>query len=363
VLLCLINNKCFIKPRYFIGYLNGATQWAYPLDICTQIGITGYQMVSCDSTGTKAIVNSYNDACKTLKKQVNYTSSDITPTGLYDFNCVGTNDYVASNINVASCTTPIATITAYGVVNACFGLKFVTVANTTLAYQNAQCNATHAIVNLYVSGPSYSSTYGCSALYSVAAGTSYLNQSCEYYYTFGGLTIYAQVTDCVYNGYSQIPQYYDNSADFTASSYTLAANYTLAFDVSPSAYAISIDAPLDLCGYDWEKLIETNFPGCKFMLETQCTTYASDFDDTDLASIYVWASVMCYTSSSSLTKYPGCSSYNVTSMIGNANMTVSGLQCSSYIAPTTTAAPSVGYTQGINFIVLATGFLISLYIF
>jgi hypothetical protein len=363
-LFALLITKVLSTPKYFVGTFNGATQWAFPIGFCTPSAASSSQIVTCDNTGTIAMVSTYSGlTCSgNAKTTTNYTASSVTSTGLYAFNCVGTNDYIATKVVVGSCDTPVITLTSYGVVNVCFGFGTTVYSNITLlTYQKAQCNATNGIVTVYVSGyPAYSSSIGCaSSAYLVGSTVSYVQPECTYYYTLGSLVIYAQIEDCVYNDYSQFPQYYDNSADFTASSYTFAENYTISFDISPSETAIANNYPVDLCGENWEQWFTAWFPGCKFFLESQCTTYAADFEDTDLASISVWANVICYTSSSFT--YQDCASLNLESQLMNDNVTVSSVTCASYQEPKTTT--SAGFSQGINFIILAIGFTMSLYIF
>jgi len=360
----LLITKVLSSPSYFVGYINSVTQWAYPLEVCASIGLTGFQWVSCSADGSIAIVNSYSDSkCTSLTKSQNYTTASRTITGLYDFNCVGTDDYLVTTINAGSCSTTdpsyFGTITTYGVVNQCFGFTTFSYHNGTfLSYEKAQCNATHGLVDIYAYFSSYSTSLACSGTrpLSILNNVSVVYPTCTYYYTSLGIKVYAQVADCVYNGYSQLPQYYNNSADFTASSYKVGSNYNISFEAAPSTSAITADADVDLCGYNWPAFLEKYFPGCKYSLETQCTTYAADFDDTDLASIFVKAWVTCYTSNSQFTA-TSCSTSDLSSKIENTNVTVSDYQCTDYISK------SAGHTQAINFIVLAICFIMSLYIF
>jgi len=359
----LLITKALSTPMYFVGKFNGATQWAYPLGLCTEIGLTGSQWVSCDATNTIAMVKYYSDSkCATFVVQTNYTSASKTSTGLYGFNCVGTNDYLKTSISVGSCTSPSFSLVAYGVVNTCFGLQSVVLNNVThlngTAYQKAQCNATHGTVDLSVSAyPVFDTSSGCSAnAYTVKQSVSYVYPTCTYYYTAFGFTIYAQVSDCVYNGVSQLPKYYNNSAA-VAGHNSVKANYTFSAVVAPTATAISNDDNVNLCGYDWASFFTSKFTGCYVDLVTQCTTDQSDFDDTGLSTISIWANVVCY-DGSSLT-LSDCSTFGVNTSINAIDTT--NLYVDSYTC--TSVLKSFGNMQSINFVVLALCFVMSLYIF
>jgi len=335
--------KVLSMPKYWIGWFNGhSTYWAYPLDMCVvNGGGTGAYYISCDPTGTIATVKTYaSSSCGGSPSVNNYTKSDVGIDGLYDFNCNGTVDYLKTTEYVGPCNSSIITITTYAVTNACFGLN-ITLSNITYrAYQRTQCNATHGIVDVYVSKyPYFDTDIGCATSgYTNQYDVSYIYPTCSYYYTYGFLIIYAEVSDCVYGGYSQRPQYYSNSKLITGNE-QIKVNYTFSFEVVPTSIAYDKNYSVNLCNDTWISLLETQFPDCEIWLTTQCTTDQEDFDAVGLSTIDITAKVSCFKN------FGDCSSFNLSAAIDNDYREVYG--------SVTCTKKSIGHMQGINVVVLA----------
>lgn len=381
-LIATVLSGTSLQPQYFIGYINGATQWAYPLGMCTQTGLSGSQYVSCDDTGSIAIVNTYSDAaCSKLKKQTNYTSADVTATGVYDFNCVGTVDYIETSIFVSTCSAK-PTLVTYGVINLCFGFESITINNTAyLVYEKVQCTADLGTISNYIGPSTYYPSLGCSPKQQASQYYDNLmvEPTCSFYTTLAGENVYAQITDCVYNQVSQFPQIETNSDMYPNTDFKTIYDYW--FWASPTQYELDINNTyLDVCGYPWFGVLETFFNGTQITVTTQCTTRPTNFEEPGLGSVSVQASIGFYQIPMANETLIPCDFTDLATLLqdyvdatigGEVNIT--GFGCTTQWITTSTAASvetttaattgsSLGNMQGVNFVALVLCFVF-MYIF
>jgi hypothetical protein len=381
-LIATVLSDTSLQPQYFVGYINGATQWAYPLDMCAQTGLSGSQYVTCDDTGSIAIVNTYTDAaCKTLKKQTNYTSADVTATGVYDFNCVGTVDYIETSIFVGGCTAK-PTLVTYGVVNVCFGFESITINSTTYTvYEKVQCTGDLGTISNFIGPSTYAPSVGCSPKqkYSQYYDDLLVEPTCSFYTTLLTESVYAQITDCVYNGVSQFPQIESNSDMYPGTDFQTVYNYW--FWVSPTeSELITNDTTVDLCNIPWLSLFEV-FNGTQITVTTQCTTRPNIVEQTGLGSVFVEATIGFYQTPTINGTLIPCDFNGIELLLLQDYLDllypdgadVTGFNCTTQWITTSTAASvetttaattksSLGNMQGVNFVALVLCFVF-MYIF
>jgi len=308
---------------------------------------------------------------------INYTHSAETNDGLHDFNCDGTVDYTATNIYAGSCTTPfIPVITTYGVVNLCFGAKNGSYhGHHYNVFQKSQCNATYGTVHTWVSGAShYNQSLGCRADYTSDPNVSYVKPTCSYYYTFSSIPIYAEISDCVYDGESQFPQM-ETNIDTIPSNQPVKAVYTFEFGLSPDTVDDMANTSYSFCDITYLSYFEELFTGAEINVTWQCTKDKFNKELVQLSSVDVQVTVAVF----SLTYFNGtvksCNNYQLESLLHELlhayPYSIDYVVCSTrVITTTTTATPtttitkakSVGHMEAINFVVLMICFVMSMYI-
>jgi hypothetical protein len=311
-ILLLLIGQALSTSRYVVGTFESSYLYAYPIDICVQTGILNgkhYVKYSCADDYSYVTVYNYSDtdsSCSQTPKHItNITSKDAQSSGLNEFNCDGTDDYIINNLYTSCKTSPLASI--YVAINVCYLQEKLNSSRDIYTY--TKCNSTSATLT------TYDSTGSCDTFDS---GVSYRNSSsistsCKFYYK-SVISIYAKLVDCVYNNYSQLPVTVNNSASVSGSKVVQQVNATI--DISADNYATDPD----LCGYDWTTLVENYFGGNFVKITSYCN--ANDGEGFAGMHLQVWADLYSGASSSCSSFSDGISSA-ITSVFSSATVDIS----------------------------------------
>jgi len=339
----LLATQALSSSRYFVGTFQGTYKWAYPIDICSLTGVAlyGNAKYTCSDDGTIVTAKTYGIAdttCSTPLTSTNYTEDSELANGLYAFNCAGTDDYLKTKLLLGSCAGG-TTATIYSAVNACFK-----VANTNTSadgYQQTQCNASTAAINIYGSVlPSCNAYSGYTKLQS----TTYISTTCALYIQTSLAAVNAKLLDCVYDGNSNFPVTVNNSDDFTGDEDSYKQ-----ISVSIDAWATSESAsdPM-VCSLNWYEWLENYFEGSLVQVTTTCDSYEGEA----YPSITVATTVTVYDSdfSQSCSTIQSNLKKEIEANTTNVNLTITCSQTDLTSAPTTTA--DYGSSLAINYFIV-----------
>jgi len=362
--IALLVAQASAQGRYFVGKFEGTYPWAYPIDMCVPSGVlqTPYVMFTCSPDGTEVtetVYKSTDTTCsQTVSKTVMYTEASMQGNGVYGFYCNGTNDYLATKLFVDSCTSPLATATVYSAINSCYKVVHTNY-SVYDGFEDAQCNAAYATVSKYAYPEIYTT---CDTSYALLVNSSNLTTTCAFYLSNPAGDVYAQMVDCVYNGYSQFPYTEDTSATYPKPEYFL-QNINLTAELWPYS---TLYADPELCSFDWFQFFSTNFDGSYVSVTSQCISN----EGVDETYSGIWLDVEVYSDSN---YYESC--YNLTNYIYTAlnssklfNFYATNANCSeaNYTLPTPqpTMSPTMSSAgmQSISLIVIASSLLASMYI-
>jgi len=337
--IALLITQAASQGNYFVGKFQGTFPWAYPFDICAPSGLLVFPpvMYTCSADGktvTEMVYAKTDTTCSgTVSKTLKYNASTAMSNGTYQFFCNGTTDYMAVKLYVGACGSA-TTATVYNAINSCFQLTQRTNSNGSFdIYQQTQCTSAGASISMYAASaiPAYD-TYCDAELYSKLIGESGLNTTCAYYLTSEGEKVYAEMTDCVYDGYSQVLQTWNNSASFTNSKTTI-QTIELAAVLAP--YTDTLADP-KLCGIDWFTTFEELFNGSYVAVSTECIAAEGEYDPYSWIAIGVAVDV--YT-----TYYYNCTALSAQLAVSiieitGTNLYVYSFSCNetNYPYPTTT---------------------------
>jgi len=357
--IALLITQAAYQGNYFVGKFQGTFPWAYPFDICAPSGLLVFPpvMYTCSADGktvTEMVYAKTDTTCSgTVSKTLKYNASTAMSNGTYQFFCNGTTDYMAVKLYVGACGSA-TTATVYNAINSCFQLTQRTNGSIFDIYQQTQCTYEQATISTYASSayPIYD-TY-CSGVNTKLEGEAGLNTTCAYYLTSAGEKVFAEMTDCVYDGYTQFPQTWNNSASFTNSKTTV-QTIQLSAVLAPATDTL---ADPKLCGIDWFTTFEGLFNGSYVEVGTECIAEAGAYDPYSWIAIAVEVDVYTtyYYNCTALTAQLAVSILEIT----GTNLEVITFSCNetNYPYPTTTApAPMKAVSLFVFVVSLLASFL------
>jgi hypothetical protein len=275
----------------------------------------------------------------------------VLATGLHAFNCEGTDDYTKSKLLAGSCASPISA-TVYSAANGCFSVS--NDGNGTYGYEIMQCDSTGASLSVYGSVLPFCNI---NSLYTVLVNETFISTTCTSFITSGTTTVYAQLLDCVYDGYSNFPVMQDNSDD-------IAGGMIPYMGIGVNIFAMAADTDTtdpDLCGYDWYEAFEAIFTNSLVEVTTTCISY----EGVGYPSVTVNGTVTVYDQAD----FMDCETIETMFLNYIDNTTTDGsISCWNYTIAYTTPSPTMAVTPSptngsgiltINYlIVLAISFFI-----